>query len=412
VRQTLAIGSLPASIVKAYEDDDIDDDCIKLLAIAPKGRLNQWIKLYRDGNAPTWGSRLRSFLANDKQVVTTDVALFDVSNAKLATIEDIFEDETFFADAEQFWELQLDEIDRIKTEYEDKNWVVEIIEKRYSSWAYTELSKKKGGKVYIFVSDSGHVEVVQGVLSNTEFHALEKRNAGEDDIPAEKPKVKPEVTKKMNEYLLGYLTQAARTSVANNYELTQRVLLVMLLCEDGNLQVNHSEQFDRIEAEVTQGELSQTQAYKDLSKSSKAAYKTLGTKETDSHYSRDFSKLITKVMKLPIEDVQRAIQAVLVSAITPTCEAVTAIHKHVKPDMTDFWSAKDSPAFVQVMQGKPLLFSILESVSSTDFVTLYEKSKVVEIKDALHEKTSEVEGWLPAYFTGGAYANGVGAPLS
>jgi len=102
VGQNLAIGELPASVMTAFEEGDINDECIKLLAIAPKGRLNTWIKLYREGNVPTWGSRLRSFLANDKEVIKTDVALFDVSNAKLALIEDIFQDESFFADAEQF----------------------------------------------------------------------------------------------------------------------------------------------------------------------------------------------------------------------------------------------------------------------------------------------------------------------
>ncbi len=40
VRQTLALGDLPASVMTAYENDDFDDDCLKLLAIAPKGRLN------------------------------------------------------------------------------------------------------------------------------------------------------------------------------------------------------------------------------------------------------------------------------------------------------------------------------------------------------------------------------------
>lgn len=410
VQQTLAIGALPASVMQAYEGEHIDDDCIKLLAIAPKGRLNQWIKLYREDNAPTWG-RLRSFLANDKQVITTDKALFDVSLAKLATIEDIFEDETFFADSEQFWELQRDEIDRIKTEFEAKKWVVEVIEESYSCWAYTEVTKKNGGKVLIFVSSSGEVNVQTGLLSNTELTALEKRKAGEVEV-TEPVKERPEVTKKMNEYLSGYLTQAARTSVFEDYDLAQRVILVMLLCEDGSFGISHCEQFERIAKDVTQGELSKTDAYKDVDRMSKAVLKKVGTKPNESRYSRSFTKLFTKVMKLSIEDVQRALQVVLVSAMTPQCKAVSAIHNKVKPDMTRFWSAKDSPAFMQVVQGKPLLLAMLESVANPDVAELYEKSKVVDIKAVIQEKAEEQENlvacvsnrWSLRQWFGGANA--------
>jgi len=71
-------------------------------------------------------------------------------------------------------------------------------------------------------------------------------------------------------------------------------------------------------------------------------------------------------MKLDIEDVQAAIQAHLIAHITPHCEAIQAIHKRVKPDMTEFWKAEASPAFVKVTQGKPLLFSILGSLSDSE----------------------------------------------
>lgn len=78
--------------------------------------------------------------------------------------------------------------------------------------------------------------------------------------------------------------------------------------------------------------------------------------------------------------------------------------------MTEFWNAETSPAFVQVAQGKPLLFSMLESLSNKDTVALYEKSKVIDIKAVIQEKANEKRDWLPAYFSGGHYGNGLGAP--
>ena len=409
VHQTLALGDLPASVIKAYEDDDIGGDCLKLLAIAPKGRLNQWIKLYRDGNAPTWARDVKSFLANDQCVIKTDAALFDVSEVKIALVEDIFQDETFFADPEQFWVLQEAQIDIIKADYESRKWVVEVIQSAYSSWQYTATKKKEGGKVLIFVSSDGTVDVQEGILSNTELKARDRAVRGEQDDQDTGEKVKPEVTKKLNEYLLGYLTQAAQSSVMDDYELTQRTMLVMLLCGDGRFSTGYSDQQARIISEVTNGELAKTSKYIECDKLSKAAFKKLGTKPNS--FSRDFAKMFAKVMKLDLVDVQTALSVVVARALTPHCDAVQAIHKHVKPDMTQFWDAESSPSFVQVAQGKPLLFSVLESLTDSQTVTKHEKAKVVEIKSLIQSKANQQSNWLPAYFTGGSYGNGVGAPL-
>lgn len=410
VRQTLALGDLPVSIIKAHEADDIDDDCLKLLAIAPKGRLNQWVKLYRDGNAPTWARDVRSFLANDQEVINTEVALFDVTKAEVALVEDFFEEQTFFADPEQFWVLQRAEVEAIKSEYEAKRWTVDVIESDYSSWQYRETSKKAGGKVLIFVSSTGKVEVKRGLLSNAEVRALERQRAGDLETEGDLPKEKPEVTKKMNEYLLGYFAQAAQSSVIADYDLTQRVLLVMLLTGDGKFLINHCDQLSRINAEVTNGELFATPKHIESKEFAKTAFKAIKSKPDTHHYQSGVATILKRVMKLKIEAVQALLQAVLASAITPSSETTLAINEEVKPDMTEFWNAETSRAFVQVAQGKPLLFSILESLSDKDTITLHEKSKVVDIKAVIQEKANEKENWLPAYFTGSHYGNGLGAP--
>ena len=409
VCQTLALGDLPASVVTAYEDENIGDDCLKLLAIAPKGRLNQWIKLYREGNAPTWARDVKSFIANDQDVIKTEVALFDLTEGDIALVDDIFQEESFFADPDQFWVLQRAEIESIQADYESRKWIVEVIESRYSSWQYSSTKKKDGGKVLIFVSSDGTVEVKEGILSNTELQQRARLALGEED-ESQAPKVKPEVTKKLNEYLLGYLTQAAQSSVMDDYELTQRVMLVMLLCADGRFSTSYSDTQSRIANEVTNGELAKTEKYIESEKLSKSAFKKLGTKPNG--YSRDFAKMFIKVMKLDLVDVQTALSVVTARAMTPHCDAVKAIHKHVKPDMTKFWNAESSPSFVQVAQGKPLLFSVLESLTDTQTVSEHEKAKVMDIKSLIQAQAVEQGNWLPAYFTGGSYGNGVGAPLS
>ena len=413
VRQTLALGELPASVIKAYEEDDIDDDCLKLLAVASKGKLNQWIKLYREDNAPTWASTLRNFLNDNQETILTEVALFDVIEAEITLFEDIFEETTSFADVEQFWALQNAEIDKIKTEYEDKRWVIEVVQSRFSRWEYTDTTKKDGGKVYIFVSRSGGVEVKQGLLTNSEFRALERRKAGESVEGEEQTKSveRPEVSKKLQEYCLGYLTQAARSTISQDYDLTQRVLLVMLLTNDGTFSSTYSDTYARIDGDITESQLFATDKHTETQTFQKEALKKVGVSVKRTVYQSDFKRVFKKVMNLDIEDVQAAIQAHLIAQITPHSEAVQAIHKHVKPDMTGFWNAEASPAFVKITQGKPLLFSILASLSDSDTVAQFEKAKVVDIKEAIQQNAVATQNWLPAYFTGGHYGNGVGAPL-
>ena len=366
--------------------------------------------MYRDGNAPTWARDVKSFIANDQNVIKTEAALFDVDQVEIALVEDIFQDETFFADPEQFWVLQRAEIEEIQADYESRKWPVEVIEQSYSSWQYTDTKKKDGGKVLIFVSSDGRVEVQEGILNNTELRQRERIARGESDDEQDTLKVKPEVTKKLNEYLLGYLTQAAQSSVLDDYELTQRVMLIMLLCADGRFSTSYSDTQSRIANEVTNGELAKTEKYIEGQKLSKSAFKKLGTKPNG--YSRDFAKMFSKVMKLDLADVQTALMVVTARAMTPQCDAVQAIHKHVKPDMTQFWNAEASPTFVQVAQGKPLLFSVLESLTDTQTVSEHEKAKVMDIKSLIQAQAVEQGNWLPAYFTGGSYGNGVGAPLS
>ncbi len=411
VRQTLAIGSLPLAVCKAYEAEDIDEACLRVLAIGDKARVRKWVELHKKGEAPTWSREIRSFLVNSKSEIRTSMALFDVSEAKIAIVEDFFQDENFFADSDEFWQLQNAEIEKQQADFEAKGWTVEVLHQPFYNWEYVDVTKAKGGKVYIFVTDSGEVTVKNGILTSTAYRALERKEAGQGSTTAEKPTEKPEVTKKMNEYLLGYLTQSAQSAVIDDYDLTQRVMLVMLLTQDGALGFSYDEQLSRVNSEITGGELFATEKHVESDTFAKSALKAVGTKPSESHYLRSFEKLFTKVMKLEIDVVQRAIQAVLASTITLNSNATKAINKQLNPDMSQFWQADRSGAFFDTLSGKRLLLSVLETVTDKKIASAHANSKVSEIRDLVKTKASEQKGWTPKYLSGGSYGNGSGAPL-
>jgi len=223
VRQILAIGSLPVTVCKAYEAEDIDEACLRVLAIGDKSRVRQWVDLYKKGEAPTWARDIRAFLAHNKSEINTSMALFDVTTAKIAIVEDFFQEEHIFADSDEFWELQNAAIEQQQQDLETKGWVVDVFHQPYYNWEYADVPKSKGGKAMIFVADSGEVVIKKGLLTNAAHRALERQEAGEGGTVLEEPKQKPEVTKKLNEYLLGYLTQSAHSCVLEDYDLAQRV---------------------------------------------------------------------------------------------------------------------------------------------------------------------------------------------
>lgn len=412
VKQTLAIGSLPVAVCKAYEAEDINGDCLRVLAIGNKARVRKWVELHKKGEAPTWAREIRAFLLNDKSEISTTMALFDVGEAKIAIVEDFFQEENFFADSDEFWQLQNPEIEKIKTTFEQNGWITEVSHERYYDWEYTDVTKAKGGKAYIFVDDSGEVTVKKGILTNAAFRALEKQATSQGSGDVETPKEKPEVTKKLNEYLLGYLTQSARSLVLEDYDLAQRILLVMLLTHDGALSISYDEQLQRVNGEITNGELFAGQKSVEGKARVATALKNVGIKSSDSHHSRDFGKLLTKVMKLDIGEVQQGIQAVLIQAITLTSCATKKINQHIKPDMSHFWQAEQSGAFFDAISAKSLLLSILESLTDKKTAAENANNKVVEIRDLVKATACEQEGWTPKYLSGGFYGNGVGAPLS
>jgi len=289
---------------------------------------------------------------------------------------------------------------------------VELLEERYYNWEYSALAKKKGGKVCIFMADSGEVEVKRGIVSNQELRKLEKQAAtDENGITETQTNEKPEITKKLNEYLLGYLTQASHTAITHDYELTQRVLLVMLLNNDRNVGIGQCEQFARVNGEIANEELFASRPHQESEAFTSQALKRAGTSPAESSYSRDFDKIFKKVMKLPIEEVQAAIQATVVSLISLTSQTVTALHRATKPEMSAFWNATDNPAFFDAISSKPLLLSLLESLTDKKTAGEHANSKVKDLRELVRTRASETENWIPAYFSGGKYGNGVGRPL-
>ena len=159
VKRILALANLKPTILKMYENEDIDFKVVRLLTMASKSKQAEWLKLAKDEEQETpRGHWLKTWIMGDEQI-STKAALFDLKDYKGAILTDLFGEQEYFADPDLFWSLQNGKIAKAIEEYEDDGWHVELMERgrSFSSWAYSKRPKEAGGKVFIAVGNDGDV---------------------------------------------------------------------------------------------------------------------------------------------------------------------------------------------------------------------------------------------------------------
>ena len=170
VKRILALGNLLPRIREAFRAEEIDAPTVKHLTLATKAQQKAWLALFedRDGYAPR-GSQLKAWLFGGASI-STSMALFDLADFDGPIVKDFFEDDGYFADADQFWAAQSAEIERRKAAYLEDGWsAVEIVPAGvyFHSYEYEKTPKRKGGRVYIDVNGKGEVTFHEGYLENT-----------------------------------------------------------------------------------------------------------------------------------------------------------------------------------------------------------------------------------------------------
>ena len=180
---------------------------------------------------------------------------------KAEIVSDLFGEESYFASPDTFWTLQNEAIAKLKASFEANGWTrVEIMEQdqRFHEWDHEKTSKKKGGAVFISVSDRGEVEVHEGYLSRAEVRKQEAKSKGEPDTET-KPD-KPELTKPMQNYFGLHRHAAVRLELLNHPHVALRLAVAHMIAGSRLWQVRpDSQRSDKpeIEASVMQSKAQQ-----------------------------------------------------------------------------------------------------------------------------------------------------------
>lgn len=203
VKQRLALGNLLPKIRDAYRAEEIDAETIRYLTMASKSQQKDWLKLFEDDEANVpYGTQLKAWLFGG-QSIATKVALFPLADYSGQIVTDLFGEESYFADTDQFWQLQRKAVEAKREALLAAKWcevVVLEVGQRFDPWAHEKTPKKKGGKVFITLSQRGEVESHEGWLTRKEARKSEAKGQANEHAKVG-PTARPAMTQAMENYL-------------------------------------------------------------------------------------------------------------------------------------------------------------------------------------------------------------------
>jgi ParB family chromosome partitioning protein len=232
VKRRLAVANLHPDIRRLYRADDIDTQTLQLLTLATKERQKAWLALHNDPDQeppPPW--QLKAWLLGGSEISTT-AALFDEATYLGGIAADLFGEQRYFTDPDEFWRLQNAAIAERREQLLKSGWAeVHIVEpdRRFQPWDYEQVAKADGGEVYIVVEPDGHVTVHKGLKPRGETRRA-KRRSGEDAGSAATASVeRPEMSAPLVSYVDLVRHSAVRLAVADRPDVALRLMLAHVI---------------------------------------------------------------------------------------------------------------------------------------------------------------------------------------
>ena len=427
VKRILALGNLLPRIRTLYRGGEIDAGTVRHLTLASKSQQKAWLALFDDEGAycPT-GHQLKAWLFGGTAIAVKH-ALFDAEEAKLAVVSDLFGEDSFFADADGFWSAQTAAIEARKAEYLEAGWSDVSVMARgdwFRSWDYTHAGKRKGGRIYVEVRESGEITFHEGFVTTKEA----KRLAGgggddEGDAVIAKP-VRPEVSDPLNAYIDLHRHAAVRADLAGQGGVALRAMLAHVIAGADLWRVDVEGQRAPKEAIAESVESCSAETAFDLKR--RAVLAVLGfDAEAPTVTGRPlnrppFAPLFARLLELPDPVVLEIVAIVMGETLQAGSEAVEMIGLHLGTDMRQHWSA--DAAFFDQLRDREVLLAIVGEVAGPEVAAANagEKGKALKaiIADCLEGTNgrAKAEPWVPQWmaFPPSAYTTrgGVGSVQS
>lgn len=404
VKRILALGNLLPRIRTLYRDADIDQTTVMQLTLASKSQQTAWLALWGDKDAycPT-GHRLKEWLFGG-HAIKSDHALFDVEEAKIGVIADLFGDEKLIADADAFWTRQMAEVEARRTAYLDDGWSdVIVLEcgQRFDRYDFRHTSKSKGGRIYVEVRKSGEISFHEGYLTEKEAAARAKGEASE---PTEKVK-RPEVTSATNDYVNLHRHAAVRAELAKHGSVALRAMVAHVIASADHFHVDV--QSYRCGKDVVQESAETCGAEVIFDERRRAVLAVLGFEPEDltvtgnRYGARQFAPIFARLLELPDPVVLEIVAIVMGETLMAGSEAIEQIGIYLDVDMAKVWTP--DAAFWSLIRDKEVLGKIVAEVAGEDIASANANEKAAVLKTIVTDHLNgtngrtKVEGWVPRW---------------
>jgi ParB family transcriptional regulator, chromosome partitioning protein len=405
VKRILALGNLLPRIREAFRAEEIDAPTVKHLTLATKAQQKAWLALFedKDGYAPR-GSQLKAWLFGGASI-STSMALFDLADFDGPVVKDFFEEDGYFADADQFWAAQSAEIERRKAAYLEDGWSsVEIIPpgSHFNDWQYDKTPKRKGGRVYIQVKAKGEVIFHEGYLTDKEARRRDDETSGTIKQPAPD---RPEITSAMTSYIDLHRHAAVRSALATQPSLALRVMVAHAICGSPLWRVEVQDQRSRNAAVTESIETSVAEARFDERR--RAVLAVLGfdpesPQVTKGHEPIEgITGLFARLLEIPDRTVMEVLAIVMAETLSSGSCLIESIGLHIGIDMADFWVADD--AFYGLIRDREVLTAILREVGGDAVAQAHVAEKGKTIKSVINDFLTGENGrakrehWVPRW---------------
>ncbi|MFN0195059.1 MAG: ParB/RepB/Spo0J family partition protein [Aestuariivirga sp.] len=406
VKRRLAIANLLPKIRQAYRTEEIDGETLRSLTLATKQQQKDWLALLEDPEqqAPR-GSYLKRWLLGGEQIPTGN-AIFDLASYTGEIVSDLFGEESYFANPDTFWTLQNEAIAKRKSDLEAKGWTrVEIMEQgqRFHDWDYEKVAKKKGGAVFITVSERGEVETHEGYLPRAELRKRKAKSNGTADTSAKPDKL--ELTRPMQNYFALHRHAAVRLELLNHPQLALRLAVAHMIAGSGLWQVKPDPQ--RADKPEIKASVMQSIAQQAFEERRRTILERVGLDPECSYLVRpgydEYQTVVifAQLLKLTDDEVLQVLAFAIAEALEAGSAVVEAAGVKMGVDMSATWQPDE--AFLALLAGKEVLHGILSELGGATVAdgNKGETAKVQKgiIRDFLTGSNgrSKVGNWLPAY---------------
>ena len=404
VKRILALGNLLPRVRDLYRKEKIDAATVRHLTLASKSQQKAWLALYDDPQTycPT-GHQLRAWLFGGASIKTGH-ALFDVEASGLAVVSDLFGADRYFADADAFWTAQDAAIEARRAAYLDEGWsdvVIVPVGEYFHRYEFAKAPKRKGGRVYIDVRESGEVDFFEGYVTAKEAKRLER-----GEVIDAAPKVpRPEVTSTCQTYIDLHRHAAVRAALTHHPKVALRLMVAHAIAGSHLWSVRIEEQASRNEAvresvETCKGETefdTKRRAVLDLLGFSPEEPTVTGG-NGDGH---GLAGIFLRLLDLPDRAVMDVIMIVIGETLAAGSAAVEAVGAEIGVDMASYWQADD--AFFECLRDREVLTAIVAEVAGEEVAAANAKEKSATLKHIVRDHLdgangrAKVDGWVPRW---------------